>query len=159
MANKMRYLRGPEVEAYIAKSGTVSIDEGDLLKINSAGAITPASTSGDYTGLVAVAKGASPTTDPSGAKVPVYLIGFGTVFEFICGTTTVAFPFGYPMKITGKQTLSKKTATSITKSATTAVAVVAEGMAVSGSSVKVIFKQSKLFSQIGRKLSGAVGTW
>ncbi|MFA4971740.1 MAG: hypothetical protein WC683_03955 [bacterium] len=156
MANKMRYLRGPVAEAYIAKSGTVAIEEGDMLKLNTSGQITPASVSGDSTGLIAVARGASPATDASGAKVPVNIIMFGSVFEFICGTTTAALAFGQALKITGKQTLSKKTATNIAVTGTNAVAIVAEGMAASGSTVKVMFRQTRWAAQINRR---STGTW
>lgn len=156
MANKARYLKGPYVDVLIKKSGTVAIEKGDMLKLSTNG-VSPVSKSGDSTGLIGIANSASPTTDPSATKVSVLLIDFGTVFEFICGTTTSALSFGQALKITGVQTLSKKTATSIAKSGTNAVGIVAETMAASGNSVKVMFRGTQYFGQINRRFTGTWG--
>ena len=137
MANKYRYRRGPQVDRWIKKTGTVAVAQGDLVMITSSGKITPVTASGDADDLVGVAMDASPTTDSSAKDIRVLEIGHGTVFEFTVASST--YYYGDPFVLTSAaQTLLKKTVTDLQSTATNVVAICAEDKA-STTSVLVQF--------------------
>lgn len=148
MANVYRYRRGPLVLRWVAKSGTVAIDQGDLIK-HVSNVIKPASVSGDYSALVGVALAASPATDTSGCKVKIAEIGHGTVFEYAAAASD-AHKYGERFKITGKQTLTKITAWS------SCVAVCAESKDSSSTNTLVQFLPGTFQRPISRTGAGIV---
>jgi hypothetical protein len=140
----MRYRYGPKVELKIAKTGTVAISCGDLLKrVGSNGRVMRIATSTDATALIGVAMKASPTTDPTATIIKIYQIGFGTVFEFISADADTAFKYGQMFKLTSAQPQQlTKYATAQSNplsSASCVVAICAEELAASASNVYVTF--------------------
>lgn len=106
MANKMRYRYGPMNNRYVAKSGTVAVEQGDMLKDNGSGAAIPVtSNSADSTSLIGVAMKASPATDPSGEKIRTLVPGAGTVFEYTIAASD-KHVFGQRFKLSGAQELT-----------------------------------------------------
>lgn len=144
----MRYRYGPKVELKIKKTGTVAISIGDLVKrVGSNGRIQRIATSTDATALIGVAMSASPTTDPTATIVKIYQIGFGTVFEFISADADTVFKYGQMFKLTSvqPQQLTKygTAGTNPLTSASTVVAICAEELEASGSTVRVTFLGGK----------------
>jgi hypothetical protein len=82
MANVMRYRRGPLILRYVGKSGTVAIQQGDIVGVYAGAYLLHPARTAECTSLVGVAMGASPTTDATATKVRIAEIGHGTVFEF-----------------------------------------------------------------------------
>jgi hypothetical protein len=138
MSNVYRYRRGPQVERWVAKTGTVAIEQGDMLKITgSVGAVTPVKASGDSLFLAGIAMDASPATDATGTKIRMLEPGHGTVFEFPAAAKDQYY-FGGTFKITGDQELTFATTTNTTMwtTATNIVAICAE--TTNGSSTNVL---------------------
>ncbi|HEY6022023.1 MAG TPA: hypothetical protein VIY48_19800 [Candidatus Paceibacterota bacterium] len=155
MSNNMRYRKGPQVELTLKKTGTVAIEIGDIVKrVGSNGRIMAVSTATDATAIIGVAMTASPTTDATATKVRILSVGHGTIFEFklASGSTTTAFKFGQQFKLTSgyPQQLTKyaTAATNPWSSASSVVAICAEEMEASGSSVLVTFKPTKWMREI-----------
>lgn len=155
MADKMRYRWGPRVELFIKKTGTVAIEQGDILRLSSSNRRVYAVTgSNNCTAVIGIADSASPATDPTCTIVKVLATGFGTVFEFdlASGSTTTAFKFGqafiltavYPQQLTKYGTAG----TNPWSSASNVVARCAQEMAASGSTVKVTFLPNKLNREV-----------
>lgn len=141
MANRQRYRRGPLNEIMVAKSGTVAIQIGDMVMINSSETLTPVTASGDYTALIGIAQSASPTTDTSATKIRVATIGDGTVFEFPLAVATAARGTGDHLKITAVQQLTFKTGTSLKATGTNVAAVIADSMDASAGTALVMFRK------------------
>ena len=138
MANKYRYRRGPQVDRWIKKTGTVAVEMGDLMMITSSGKITPVTASGDADDLVGIAMDASPSTDSTATNIRVLEIGHGTVFEFTVASST--YDYGDPFVLTSDpQTLLKKSVSDLQSTATNVVAICAEDLDTAGTSVLVQF--------------------
>ena len=146
MANKMRYRWGPKANRWIAKTGTIAVEEGDMMKFTSSGKITPCSASGDSTALVGIARGASPATDRTATKIRVGLIGNGTVYEMLCNSAT--HTYGVAFVITGVQTLTAKTVVNLNITSTNVVAVCAQTMDAAGTLVLAEFLPGRFQGQI-----------
>jgi hypothetical protein len=154
MANVMRYRRGPLILRYVGKSGTVAIQQGDIVGVYAGAYLLHPARTAECTSLVGVAMGASPTTDATATKVRIAEIGHGTVFEF---ATTAKDLHRYGQVFTvgnNAQTLTKKTSVSIYKTATSVVAVCAETGDASASVVCVALLPGKFMKPI----SARVGT-
>lgn len=145
MANAYRYRRGPEVDSWIKKTGTVAVEQGDMMKWTSSGKITPVTASGDADELVGIAMGASPATDKTATSIRVMEIGHGTVFEFPVASST--YYYGDAFVISEDQLLLKKTVTDLFASATNVVAVCVLDAALV-TSVLVRFKAGLFQNQI-----------
>jgi hypothetical protein len=150
MADKYRYRWGPKVELKLKKTGTVAISVGDLVKrVGSNGRIQRVTASSDATALVGVAMSASPTTAPTADVIRIYQLGYGTVFEFdlVAGSRTTAWKYGQMFKLTSaqpQQLTSYLTAGSNPNaSASNAVAICAQELEASGSTVYVTFMGCK----------------
>ncbi len=138
MSNNYRLRRGPEIDSWVKKSGTVAIEQGDMLMVTqSTGLCTPVTASGDADDLIGIAMDASPATDLSGQAVRVMEIGYGTVFEFPVASATQVY--GQVYVISEDQLLLKKTVTDFQSTATNVVAVCAEALTTAGTSVLVRF--------------------
>lgn len=107
MANKYRYRWGPMIDRSIAKTGTIAVEQGDMMKFTSSGKITPATASADSTALVGVAMDASPATDPTALPLRTIEIGHGTVFEMTIASAAT-HTFGQGFVISGNQELTVK---------------------------------------------------
>jgi hypothetical protein len=155
MADVYRYRKGPKVELILKKTGTVAISIGDILKrVGSNGRVMRIATATDATAIIGVAMKASPTTDATATKIRVMSFGYGTIFEFTLasGSTTTAFKFGQQFKLTSVQpqqlTKYATAATNPWSSASSVVAICAEEMDASGSSVLVTFKPTKWLREV-----------
>jgi len=133
------------VDSWIKKTGTVAVEQGDMMRYTASGKITPVSASGDSDELVGIAMSASPATDATATALRVAEIGHGTVFEFDIASST--FLYGDPMLIASAQGLSKKTVTDLFSTATNVVGVVVEDKA-STTTVLVRFKPGLFQNQI-----------
>ncbi len=150
MANVMRYRRGAQIQRWIAKdTTTTAIEIGDLIIDNESGLATPADESADSTGLIGVAMSASPATDPSGTKVRILAPGAGTVFEY---ETTVKDKYvaGDRFKISAAQVLIQL------DTWTNTIAVLAESMDASSTTVLVSFLDAKYQRQTSNTGAGGV---
>jgi len=138
MANKYRYLRGPQIARAVKKNGAVAIQQGDMVDITqSTGKVDFVTASADADDLIGIAMDASPATDLTSTVIRVLEIGHGTVFEMIVASATQVL--GQAYVIGGRQTLVKKTVTDLQATATNVVAVCAEALDTAGPSVKVQF--------------------
>jgi len=137
MSNKYRYRRGPEVARALKKTGTVAVEQGDMMMFTASGKITPVAASGDADDLVGIAMGASPATDATATVIRVLEIGHGTVFEMTVASATQSY--GQPYVISEDQLLLKKTVTDLQATATNVVAICAEDLDTAGPSVLVQF--------------------
>lgn len=139
MSNNYRYRKGPLIQRYIAKTGTVAIEQGDMLKLAaSIYTVVAVSASTDSTSLVGVAMKASPTTDPTGTKIRMAVIGHGTVFEFVAAASD-AYTFGDCFEISGAQELTQKTVVNLNQTASNVVAVLSKTLDASGTAIEVEF--------------------
>jgi hypothetical protein len=126
----------------IDKTGTVAIEQGDMLILNaSTGKVHAASASANGTGLIGIAAGKSPTTDATATPIRVWLTGHGTVFE--CVTASNTYTFGNCFTIGGAQTLTAKTVVNISNTGTNVVAFCAQDKDTAGTKVLVEFLPSK----------------
>ncbi len=147
MANKFRYRRGPQISRKVKKTGTVAIEQGDMLKIIwGTGRVTAALLSSDCDDLVGIAMDASPTTDATATEIRMLEIGHGTVFEMTVASATQIY--GQQYVISAKQLLLKYASTSGFDSATNSVAVCVEDLDTAGTSVLVQFMPGALQKQI-----------
>jgi len=147
MANKYRYRRGPQISRKVKKTGTVAIEQGDMLQIAyGSGRVSAAALSSDHDDLVGIAMDASPATDLTATEIRMLEIGHGTVFEIIVACATQIYDEQYT--IDGAQTLIKYTSTSAFDSATNVVAVCAEDLDTAGTSVLVQFLAGALQKDI-----------
>jgi len=147
MANKYRYRRGPQISRKVKKTGTVAIEQGDMLQIAyGSGRVRAAALSSDHDDLVGIAMDASPATDLTATEIRMLEIGHGTVFEMIVASATQIY--GQQYTIDGAQTLIKYTSTSAFNSATNVVAVCAEDLDTAGTSVLVQFLAGALQKDI-----------
>jgi len=147
MSNKYRYRKGPQVSRVVEKTGTVAIEQGDMLKMAFAtGKVAAATLSSDYSGLVGIAMDASPATDATATKIRMLEIGRGTVFAMTVASATQIF--GQQYVISAKQLLLKYTSTSGWASATNVVAICAEDLDTAGTSVLVQFLPGALQKDI-----------
>lgn len=137
MSNKYRYRRGPQSSRAVKKTGTVAVEQGDMMMITSSGKITPVSASGDADDLVGISMDASPSTDKTATVLRILELNPATVFEMIVSSATQVY--GQPYVIGGAQTLVKKTVDDLQSTATNVVAVCAEDLDTAGPSVKVQF--------------------
>lgn len=137
MSNKYRYRRGPQTDRWVKKTGTVAVEQGDMMMFTSLGKCTPAAASGDADDLIGLAMSASPTTDATATGIRIIVPGDGSVFEMIVASATQTF--GQPYVIGGAQTLVKKTVTDLQVTATNVVAICAEDLDTAGTSVLVNF--------------------
>lgn len=146
MSNKYRYRFGPLVERMIKKTGTVAVEQGDMMKFTSSGKITPVTASTDSTALVGVAMKASPATDLTATKIRVALIGKGTVFEFTVASST--YTYGDAFVISSDQLLVEKSLTNLNATSTNVVAVCAQDLDTAGTKVLVEFLPGRFDGQI-----------
>jgi hypothetical protein len=137
MSNKYRYRRGLEVDSWVKKTGTIAVEQGDMVMITSSGKHKAVAASGDADDLIGVAVSASPTTDRTATSVRVLEIGHGTVFEMTVASST--YKYGDPFVISAKQLLLKKTVDDLQSTATNVVAVCAEDLDTAGTTVLVRF--------------------
>ena len=138
MSNKYRYRRGPQVAVDVKKTGTVAIEQGDMVQLAYAsGRAHAVSLSSDSSGLFGIAMDASPATDDTATTIRVLQCGFGTTFEML--KASAASVFGEQYTINGAQTLALYTSTSPFVSATNVVAVCVKENTTAGTSVLVQF--------------------
>jgi len=139
MSNTYRYRRGPLDHKWIAKSATVAVQIGDMLKMETGntGNCTPVSASTDVSGLIGVAMSASPATDTTGTKVRVANLNPSTVWEY--DTASGTFVVGDSFEITSAQGLGERTITDIFSSGSMVVAIIAENYPVAGTKILVSF--------------------
>ena len=139
MSNTYRYRRGPLDHKWIAKSATVAVQIGDMLKMETGntGNCTPVSASTDVSGLIGVAMSASPATDTTGTKVRVGMLNPSTVWEY--DTASGTFVVGDSFEITSAQGLGERTITDIFSSGSMVVAVIAENYSSAGTKILVSF--------------------
>lgn len=137
MSNTYRYRRGPIVDSKIDKTGTIAVEQGDMMMFTASGKITPVTASGDADDLVGIAMDASPATDATATAIRVAEIGYGTVFEMTVASATQTY--GQPYVISAAQLLLKKTLTDFQATATNVVAICAEDLDTAGTSVLVRF--------------------
>jgi len=139
MSNTYRYRRGPLDHKWIAKSATVAVQIGDMLKMETGntGNCTPVSASTDVSGLIGVAMSASPTTDTTGTKVRVGMLNPSTVWEY--DTASGTFVVGDSFEITSAQGLGERTITDIFSSGSMVVALIAENYPAAGTKILVSF--------------------
>ena len=137
MSNNYRYARGPWVARAIKKTGTVAVEQGDMVMFTASGKITPVAASADADDLVGIAMTASPATDLTATKITVLEIGHGTVFRMTVASATQTY--GQPYVISADQLLLQKTVTDLQSTATNVVAICAEDLDTAGTSVLVQF--------------------
>lgn len=137
MADVYRYRWGPLVDRWIAKTGTIAVQQGDFMKFTSSGKITPATVSTDSTALVGVAMSKSPATDTTATKVRVALIGFGTVFEVIVASST--YNWGAGFQISAAQTVLAHSEVNLGITSTNVVAICAQDLSTAGTALLVEF--------------------
>ena len=148
MANSMRYREGPRVDRWISKTGTVAIEQGDMVMINvSTGKINAVSAATNSTGLIAVSMGASPATDRTATYVRVRLIGKGSVFEMDCASGT-SHVYGHCFLIASAQGLLHQATDNISISGTNIVAICARDMSAAGEKVLVEFLPGNFDAEI-----------
>ena len=150
MSNVYRYRWGPRVDLTVAKTGTVAIEQGDMVKkVGTNGRVQAVSAANDSTALLGVAMKASPTTDPTATKLRVLSIEYGTVFEMPIASSA-KLKFGQPLKLSGAQELTVygTAGTNLNVSSTNVVAIVAQDMDATASSCLVKFLGSKFSAQI-----------
>ena len=122
---------------------------GDMLTRNTTGYVQRVSTTTNATSLVGIAMSASPTTDPTATVIKVYQVGFGTVFQMDLASDAqnAAWKYGQQFTLyTGQpQQLNDYGTAGVSpnSSATAVVAVGAEYLAASGSTMNVTFMQSQ----------------
>jgi len=146
MSNKMRYKYGPCVLRSVKKTGTVSVEIGDMIKFTSSGKHTPVTASGDADELVGIAMSASPATDKTATTIRIVEIGHGDVFAFTVASATQTFGQGYV--ISADQTLLKYTGTSHFATATNVVAYCVKDLDTAGTTVLVTFKAGRFQKEI-----------
>jgi|GEM_PF-1570565 len=147
MSNKYRYRRGPQISRDVKKTGTVAVEQGDMLKIIwGSGRVTPVLLSSDCDDLVGIAMDASPATDATATVIRMLEIGHGTVFEMTVASATQIF--GQQYVISSAQLLLKYTSDSGYDTATNSVAVCAQDLDTDGTSVLVQFMPGALQKQI-----------
>ena len=137
MSNNYRYSRGPWVARAIKKTGTVAVEQGDMVMFTATGKITPVAASTDADDLVGIAMTASPATDLTATKITVLEIGHGTVFRMTVASATQTY--GQPYVISADQLLLQKSVTDLQSTATNVVAICAEDLETAGTSVLVQF--------------------
>ena len=125
MANTHRYRRGPKIDRWVEKTGTVEIQIGDLIKYTSSGKVMETILSTDSEQLIGIAMEQSPTTDATNTGFRVLEGGHGTVFELKTNTTD-QWRFGDSFVISGSQTLTKKTVDNPLNTGTNIVAICVE---------------------------------
>jgi hypothetical protein len=146
MADVYRYRWGPLVDRWIAKTGTIAVQQGDFMRFTSSGKITPATASGNSTSLVGIALSKSAATDATNTYVRVALIGFGTVFEVIVASSTYTWGDGFV--ISAAQTVSEHTLTNLNSTATNVVAICAQDLSTAGTALLVEFLPGRFQSDI-----------
>jgi len=136
MSNNYRYARGPWIARTIKKTGTVAVEQGDMMMITASGKITPVTASGNASVLVGISNTASPATDSTATKLTILEIGHGTVFRMGIASATQDFGEGYV--ISSDQLLLKYSGATLS-TATNVVAICAEDLDTAGTSVLVEF--------------------
>jgi len=137
MADVYRYRWGEMVDRWVKKTGTVAVQLGDMLRYTSSGKVTPVTASTDAQHLMGISLTKSPTTDKTNTQLHILEIGHGTVFEMIC--TSGDYDYGDVFAISGAQTLTKKSYTNPLITSTNVVAMCAQDMDGTGTSVLVSF--------------------
>lgn len=147
MANKYRHRTGPLILRRMPKSGTVAIEQGDLLKFNgkTTNLVIPCASAGDSTSFVGVAISASPAGNVSGESITVAIPGKGTTFEFDLATAGV-MGLGDALLISAAQSVTSLGAIDLdaTAPATNVVAVVSKDNASTSSIVQLEFLDAYL---------------
>lgn len=139
MADKYRLRWGPKITRMIDKTGTVAIEQGDMLILSqTTGKVHAAAASANGTGLIGIAAGKSPTTDSTATPIKVWLVGYGTVFEYV--TASATYMFGDVFTIGGAQTLTAKASVvNIRNTGTNVVAFAAQDLDTAGTKLLVEF--------------------
>jgi len=138
MSNTYRYRWGPKILRWVDKTGTVAIEQGDMIMlIKNTGKVKAVSASGDANDLIGIAMGASPTTDTTATAFRMAVIGRGTVFEMTVASST--YTFGDTFLISAKQLLLEKAVDHVENTSTNIVAICAQDLDTAGTKLLVEF--------------------